>query len=310
MQENKYIDWATRKEWVMVEGDSLPQSYPFEVLLGRIKKDDKVYLESGVPKRYIREMLEHSGRIFLVDNKVVKELRDKANLKKTDYIDTIILKQYIDNSGKKFREITIDNFDLLELKSLYYLYEKQTQHIARLKNQQSNYVDEYGEESTDISKALRLNEELKKEFQKLLVKHFKHEISLFKDIKGLGERYISGILLTANPLDFLSVSRYLMYCGLVSKEQTKNKYSRSALSLFYQITNGLIQHKDKKYYLLYLEIKSAIVEKHNHEWTKGHIDNAARNRIATFLAKEFYRRIRNEKSNQVSLFSIQELCIL
>ncbi|MCK4526156.1 hypothetical protein KAW18_02195 [candidate division WOR-3 bacterium] len=304
MQENKYIDWATRKEWVMIEGDSLPQPYLFEELVERINKDDKVYLESGVPKRFIREILEHSGRIFLVDNKKVKELRDKANIKKSDYADTIALKQYIDTNGKKFREITIDNFDLVELRSVYYLYEKQTQHVARLKNQQSNYVDEYGEESTDISKALGLNEKLKKEFQKSLAKYFKHEILLFNDIKGLGERYVFGVMLTANPIDFLSVTRYLMYCGLVSKGQIGNKYNRSAKSLFHQIAEGLIQHKDKEYYPLYLEIKTSIAERHNPEWTKGHINNVTINRIATLIAKEFYRRIRNEKHIQISLSSI------
>lgn len=297
MQKNKYIDWAKKKEWVMIEGDSLPQPYPFEELVERITKNDKVYLESGVPKRFIREMLEHSGRIFLVDNKVVKELRDKSNLKKSDYADTIALKQYIDTDGKKFREITSENFDLLELKSIYYLYEKQTQHVARLKNQQSAYVDEYGEESVDINEVLKINEKIKKKYLSLLAKFFKHEISLFKDIKGLGKRYVFGLMLTANPLDFKTISRYLSYCGLVNKEHTKNRYNRSALSLFYQITKELVQHKDKKYYPFYLEIKTALAEKHNPEWTKGHIDNAARNRIATFVAKEFYRRIRNGKSN-------------
>ena len=308
MQENKYIDWATRKEWVMIEGDSLPQPYPFGELVDRISEGDNVYLESGVPKRFIREILEHSGRIFLVDGKKVKEFRDNANLKKSDYADTIALKQYIDTNGKKFREITLENFDFLELKSLYYLYEKQTQHVARLKNQQSAYKDEYGEESTDINEALRINERLKKKFQKPLARYFKHEISLFKDMKGLGERYVFGIMLTANPLDFKTLSRYLSYCGLMNKEHTKNRYNRSALSLFYQITKEIIQHKDKKYYPFYLEIKSVITEKHNPEWTKGHIDNTTRNRIATFVAKEFYRRIRNEKSNQTLLSSVQVLC--
>ena len=310
MQENKYIDWATRKEWVMIEGDSLPQPYLFEELLSRVSDGDNVYLESGVPKRYIREILEHSGRIFLVDNKVAKELRDKANIEKTDYVDTIVLKQYIDNGGKKFREITLENFDLLELKSLYYLYEKQTQHVARLKNQQSAYKDEYGEESTDIDKVLKINEKIKKRYHKVLAKYFKHEISLFKDTKGLGERYVFGLMLTANPLDFKTITRYLMYCGSVSKEQTKNKYSRSTKSLFYQIVEELIQHKDKKYYPLYLKIKTPLAEKHNPEWTKGHIDNVARNRIATFVAKEFYGRIKNEKHIQISLSSVQELVVV
>ena len=307
MQENKYIDWATRKEWVMIEGDSLPQPYPFEELLGRINEGDNVYLESGVPKRFIREILEHSGKIFLVDNKAVKELRDKANLKKSDYADTIVLKQYIDTDGKKFTEITLENFDLLGLKSLYYLYEKQAQHVARLKNQQSAYVNEYGEESVDINEAIKANEKLKKEYQKPLAKYFKHEISLFKDIKGLGERYVFGLMLTANPLGFLTKQRYLIYCGLKNKEQIGNKYSRSAKSLFHQIAEKLIQHKDKKYYPLYLEIKTVLTEKYNPEWTKGHINNAAMNRISTIIAKEFYRRIRNEKYGQISLFSVQGL---
>ena len=307
MQENKYIDWATRKEWVMIEGDSLPQPYPFEELVKRISKGDSVYLESGVPKRYIREMLEYSGRIFLVDGKKVKELRDKAKLKKTDYADTIALKQYIDTNGKKFREITLKNFDLLELKSLYYLYEKQTRHVVRLKNQQSAYVNEYGEEDINITEAIKVNEKLKKKYQKPLAKYFRHEISLFKDIKGLGERYVFGIMLTANPLDFRTISRYVLYCGLVSKEQSKNKYNHSVLGLFHQITKELIIHKDKKYYPLYLEIKSIITQRHNPEWTKGHIDNAAKNRIATLMVKVFYKRIRNEKNEQTLLSSIQEL---
>ena len=304
---NKYIDWATRKEWVMIEGDSLPQPYPFEELVERITKDDKVYLESGVPKRFIREILEHSGRIFFVDNKKVKELRDKANSKKSDYADTIALKQYIDNGYKRFTEITLENFDLLELKSLYYLYEKQTQHVVRLKNQQSAYVNEYGEESVDINDTIKINEKLKDKFRKQLAKYFKHEISLFKDIKGLGERYVFGVMLTVNPIDFKTKTRYLSYCGLVSKEQTKNRYNRSALSLFHQIAKELIMQKDPKYYPLYIEIKSVIAEKHNPEWTKGHINNVTINRMSTLIAKEFFKRIKNEKNTQISMSSVQEL---
>lgn len=295
----KYIDWGREKEWVVIEDNSLPISLPFKKALEGVNKGDEIYLESGCPKQFLRKILEKEAKIFIVNAKKVKELRDSGNIPKNDFADCIAIKNFIDY-GNEYREFTWQNFEFEKYKAIYYLYERTTKYIAALKNSAQAYEKEYGESNPTILEGIKTSEKLKKALLRQLVKVFKSELSQFNDIKGVGERYVVGILLEAHPKNFKTLSRFLIYCGLKSKESTNGKFNRQAKALFHQIAVNVVMQKDEKYYPFYKKIKEELKEKHE-DWTKGHVDNAAKNRIATFIAKEFYNRIRNINHVQKSL---------
>ena len=293
----KYIDWGREKEWIVIEDDSLPSSFPFDVVLNKIKEGDMIYLESGIPKHFLKQILDKGARVFLVDALKVKQLRDNEEIKKNDFADAIAIKKFVSEKSNEIIEFTVRNLETSKSKALYYLYKKTTQHLVSLKNQEKAFEKEYGTSNPIILEAIKSSEKLKRELLKQIVKTFRPEISLFQDIKGLGERYVVGILLEAHPQNFPNVTRYLSYCGLKSKEFTKNRYNRSVNSLYHEVAKNVIMHKDEHYYPLYLKIKEDIKSKHP-EYTQRHIDNAAKNRIATFIAKEFYSRINNLNHQQ------------
>lgn len=294
-----YIDWGREKEWVVIEGSSLPVSLPFKKCLNQIDKGDEIYLESGCPKQFLKQILKKEAKIFVVDAKKVKALRDSGNIPKSDFADTIVIKKFVDY-GNEYREFTLADFEFEKYKSIYYLYERTTKHIVALKNSVQAYEKEFGEMDQTILEGIKTNEKLKKSLLKTLVNVFKFETSLFSDIKGIGGRYVVGILLEAHPKNFKTLSRFLIYCGLKSKETTNGKFNRQAKALFHQIAVSITMQKDEKYYPFYQKIKEELKENHE-DWTKRHVDNAAKNRIATFIAKEVYNRIRNNTNVQKSL---------
>lgn len=292
----KFVDWGREKEWVVIEGNSLPTSLPFKDVLEKIEIGDEIYLEGGVPKQFLKLLLERDAKIFIIDSKGVKALRDSEKIAKSDFADAIMIKKFVDYENK-CRAFTMRDFEFDKFKSIYYLYERTTKYIAALKNASQAFEKEYGERNQIVIESIKTNEQLKAKLLKQLTKAFKLEIDLFEDIKGLGGRYMVGLLLEAHPKNFSTLTKFLTFSGLKSKEHTNNKFKREVNSLFHQIAVNVVMHKDEKFYPFYLKIKEDLKIK-NLDWKKGHVDNAAKNRIATFIAKEFYKRIRSIENAQ------------
>lgn len=106
-------------------------------------------------------------------------------------------------------------------------------------------------------------------------------------IKGLGPRLWAGIFITANPINFPTLSTYLRYCGLVNLDQLDYKWNRHARMLYHMLADEVIRQRDKRFRPIYDRCKEDIASSHLN-YTKLHIHNAALNRTATFLAKEIY----------------------
>lgn len=111
-------------------------------------------------------------------------------------------------------------------------------------------------------------------------------------IRGLGPRLWAGIYITANPINFLTLSSYLRYCGLVDKEQIGTKWNRHACMLYHMLAEEVMKQKDNNFRPVYDKCKEDIAQKYP-EYTKLHNHNAALNRTATFLAKEIYSTLKN-----------------
>jgi len=107
-------------------------------------------------------------------------------------------------------------------------------------------------------------------------------------IRGLGPRIWAGIYITANPVNFPTMSSYLRYCGLVDKEQIGTKWNRHACMLYHMLAEAIMKQRDKKFRPIYDQCKVDITEKYPN-YTKLHIHNAAMNRTSTFLAKEIWK---------------------
>ena len=163
-------------------------------------------------------------------------------------------------------------------------YDAITKLIVIMKNWTKSYEKNFGGHPTiGLENALELKKKLYREIELIVYK----ERPKIKHIKGFGSRYLAGILAYAHPNRFPSLRKFLAYCGYKKSVKVTGRYSRKACSLINQTVKGLIMHKDKHYYALYLKIKNDL-NKRFPTYTKGKIDGMAKNRVGTFLLKEVY----------------------
>jgi len=166
-------------------------------------------------------------------------------------------------------------------------YDKLVQLSIMLKNWKTSYEKEFGCNPIDIGLEQILNK--KKELLKDAKVLIKDDLRKVKHIKGLGTRYLAGLLAYAHPKRFRNLHRFLLYCGYKGNNL---KYSRKVKSIIHQVVINLIMHKDKHYYALYLKIKNDLNKKFP-KYRNGRIDGMARNRVGTFLLKEVYTLFRD-----------------
>jgi len=161
-------------------------------------------------------------------------------------------------------------------------YDKLVQLSVSIKNWMRAYEREFDEVPIDVG--LEIIEAKKKELLKEVEKLIKDKIKKVQHIKGLGVRYLAGLLAYAHPKDFPNVGRYLYYCGYTKASKLTKRYNRKVCGLVFQIVETMIKCKDPKYYPLYLKIKSELPR----EYPKIKRHRIAVNRIGTIFLKDFY----------------------
>lgn len=131
-------------------------------------------------------------------------------------------------------------------------------------------------------------------------------------IKGLGQRIWLGLMVTANPADFKCLSAYLRFCGLTNDVMQTHKYNRHAKMLYHMLAEEVMKQRDPRFRPIYDKCKADFKEKHPEVevktingkkvkfYTKGHSNNAALNRTATFLAKYLFGYCRNFGSESMN----------
>jgi len=162
-------------------------------------------------------------------------------------------------------------------------YDKLVQLSVAIKNWMRAYEREFDE--VPINVGLEIIEAKKKELLKEVERLIKDEIKKVQHIKGLGVRYLAGLLAYAHPKDFPNVGRYLYYCGYTKASKLTKRYNRKACSLVFQIVETMIKCKDEKYYPLYLKIKNELPE----EYSKIRRHRIAMNRVGTIFLKDLYK---------------------
>ena len=164
-------------------------------------------------------------------------------------------------------------------------YEKLVQVSVALKNWLRAYKRDFDENPIEIP--LGNLEKKKKQILKEILVLIRDDLKKVKHIKGVGVRYLAGLLAYAHPERFSNLHKFLHYCGRKGSSRISKKYNHKVSSLVHQMTTEAVIHKDQKYYPLYKKIKEDLKTKHP-TYSKIKIHSMALNRIGTFLLKEIY----------------------
>lgn len=299
-----YTDWAITKDWFYIKDtEEDVHSATFDEFLLLVTNDTEIFLESGIPKeKFLIPLLEKGAIINIIKSDKIKQKREKQNIEKTDENDVILIRDYVNNNSRVMLSLhSVDDLHNLKLKLIARQHGKLNIFLTNLKNTEKAYLIEY-KDNNRYSLIPYLEKE-KARIEKRLGFIFSSEIAIFSDIKGIGIVTISNALLFSNPRNFSSVSKYLRYVGfseLTSKTENGKRRINPKRTPFYEMAKGTIMAKDDFWYNFYLKIKEELAKKFPDE-KPFVINSKAINRISTLLAKEFYKRIINQKIRQSRL---------
>ena len=292
-----YTDWGRIKDWFYIKDNSeIVESIPFESLLNLIDSNTETFLETGIPKTdFLIPLLKKGAIVNLIKADEISKKREKESIEKTDENDTLLIREFVNNGGRILVTLkSIEDLENLNFKFFAKKHEQLNKTISRLKNIENAYLTEYGFGKDTLIPIL---EKEKVSTEKILERIFRTEIALFDDIKSISTVTVAKAMLFSNPRKFSCVSKYLRYVGFTeatSKTENGKRRINPKRTPFYQMCEGIIKGKDKIWYSLYLKIKEDLRKKFPDD--KPYINDAkTKNRIGTLLAKEFYKRINNQK---------------
>jgi hypothetical protein len=171
-------------------------------------------------------------------------------------------------------------------------YDYLTKLSAMTKNWEYSYRREF--EDNPVYIGLDALEQKKKMLLKEVRTLIQEDLQKVQHIKGLGIRYLAGLLAYAHPQRFRSLHRYLYYCGYTKASRITWKYNRKVCGLVHQTVISIIRSKDSRYYPLYLKLKKELASKYP-LYSKWRIDRMAKNRVGTVLLKELFCIFRKEE---------------
>lgn len=285
--KNIFIDWGiTKPHTILVEQGKSMAKLQSEELESFVPFN--AFIEAGCPHQFLYHLIEKGCEVYICNPKDVKELRAEAG--KSDEVDVWFIRELFFEQPTIFHKLSIPERRDIQLKFLMKKYMTFLVDCARFKHRQVSYEKEYGEFEV-YTEILNILEKKKKEALSKVKPLLEEELKKVQDIKGIGLRFLAGLLAVAHPKRFSTLSKYLSYCGYKesSWQGGKGKYSRIAKSLAWQMVKSLIMHKDSKFYPFYLHLKGDLRERFP-SYSKAKLDGMARNRMATFLLKEFYVR--------------------
>lgn len=293
--ENVFVDWGVTKPHTVLIGNKeepyrgLKPIWPIASLV-----PFRAFMEAGCPHHLLYELIEKGCEIYVCDPKLVKALRGPEE--KSDENDVHFIHELWLKDPDVFHKLSLPERRDIQVNFMMKRYLHFMKDCARFKNREKAYLREFGENQA-YSNILEILEGKKKEALKKVKPLLKDELRKVEDIKGVGLRLLAGLLASAHPKRFSTLSKYLAYCGYKSSswQNGRGKFNRIAKTLAWQMTKNVIMQKDAKFYPLYLKIKENLRLK-NPEGSKGKIDGMARNRVSTFILKELYSRFSEENN--------------
>lgn len=291
------IDWAYTKTLVVFDGETT-----FKVDSRGLDKhlDDGAVIESGAPLSLCWNIFRKTKLYYVLSSKT-KEYRDSHNIEKSDEADARVIWELAQDKANLIEaSINQRNIRLSMLYHMYLTYQKSRIMLENQLRAAKRYYGEYAGQLFGMELAL---DQLKPKEDGLL-----REIDLIAPkvppalakLKGFGPRIWGGVICVADPRHFTSVNAYLKYSGFIDREVLKNKFSRDAKLIYWLLTDQIIKQKTEPYRSKYDEIKQAQGELHpdwldksGYKGGRGRIDNIARNRVGTMLAKDVYRIVKD-----------------
>lgn len=292
------IDWAYTKELVLFDGEKV-----FNTDHKGLSKylDTEVVIEAGAPISLCWNIFRKTKLYYVLPVKT-KEYRETHSIEKSDEADARVIWQLAQDKANLI-EASI-NQRAIRLAMLYHMYLTYQKAQYNLENQIRAAKQYYGEYAGQLFGMELAVDQLAPKHEGLL-----REIDLIapklppqlKKIKGFGIRMWAGIICVASPQHFNSVNAYLKYCGYIDRDVLKNKFSRDAKLVYWLLTDQIVKQRTEPYRSKYDEIKQKQGELHP-EWLKksgykegkGRIDNIARNRVGTMLAKDVFRIVKDK----------------
>ena len=285
------IDWSHTKELVIYDGKNIIRTDR----RGLIKhlNGNSVVIEQGAPIS-LSWVIFRKCPLYFVNIKKVAEYRKSRNLEKSDEIDAVVIWELAqDNDNLVTASLGEKKIKLAMLYHLYLTYQRARVSLSnRIGEAKRYYSSALGEELFGMELAfdqLKPKEEsFLKEIEKLAPKMPKE----IDEIKGIGRRLWAGIACIANPKDFSSVNAYLKYCGLIDHKNINYNYNRDARAVYWLIADQIIKQRTPKYKEFYDKVKVTLTNNHP-DWKPYRANNAALNRLATTLAKDIYKIMKN-----------------
>lgn len=258
--------------------------------------DNLIVLETGCPLSFIYNLCRIGYNVQLIKGQDVKEYRESKGLEKSDEVDAKCIYELAREKPNLLSKPISPTSKEIQIIGDYRRFYKLQKARVILGNQKDAFYKYFGSGDRTMSMEIALQELEAGEHAYLeKVKKYIPKIPpRLQGIKGLGERIWAGIIVTANPLDFSTLSRYLRFCGYVDKEQLNHKYNRHAKMLYHMLADEVIKQRDTQFRPIYDKCKIDIAAKHE-DWRKYRVNNAGVNRLATFLAKEVYYAVREAK---------------
>ena len=270
------IDWAHTKKLIACGGDGTTAMTPDELL--ELPETD-IVVEDSCPFKLLLRLLKAGKAVSTIPGQEVAGLRKERGLDKSDEVDA----QLIYELAPKAQPLSLDSHEV-KLKEIYYRFISYQKTRIVLENQLRAFRQTFGGQAdlgfTIATEAIAAQEH---SYLERLKKFIPRPPQPLAKIKGLGDRLWAGLLVVAHPKRFPTLGAYLRFCGL----KQGNRYNRHARMLYYLLAKEVVMQKDKEFYPLYQKMKADLGER-NPEWKKGHLDKAARNRVATMIAKRVY----------------------
>jgi hypothetical protein len=285
--QNIFIDWGVTKLHTVLIGQQTDSKKLSTIDFDSLKPFN-AFLEAGCPSNLLYCLIDDGCEVYLCDQNLIHSLR--GSHEKSDETDVHYIRELYLRDQTLFRKIALPQRKDIQIRYIMGQYLHYMKEHASFRRRQQAYEKEFGKSETysEILVTLKKN---KVEALKKLEPLLSEELSKIGDIKGIGLRYLAGLLATAHPKKFPTRSKYLSYCGYKNSSWNRGsgKYNRVAKCLAWQMSKSIILHKDPKFYTLYLKFKDDLRVKYP-DYSKAKINGMAINRTSTFILKELYLR--------------------
>ena len=294
-----FVDWSWKKGYEIVYRKTDGTiSTEHQESLNLPDECKEVYAEPG-QKFLLYNLIQSGKKVFLCSTKATAKLRKERNIKKrtkeSDKVDAMLIYESYRKDPTSFQELKKPDEETIRFQYKLSKYAQISTVLTALKNRKKAFEKQYGK-SGELEESIKLLEKEKKTLLKECKPLIKEEYEKTKDIRGIDVGLLARLLAHAHPNKAVTLSRYLSwtgYKGHVLKRNQKGEGKRpnyKAKSDLYLMAKSVIMHGNEDFRPRYDQCKERYRKEHP-DWTKRHVDNKALNIIATFIAKEFWKRL-------------------